>query len=280
MSIVLKAVPSHGDWIEHTKKISLNTGIDMGYLEFGDIGRPVLLMIHGHSDSSRIWKSLIEALINDYHIYAIDLRGFGESSKPKQYIYSMSHHAEDILAFMDAMAIDSTYVIGHSMGSMIAQTLAYYRSDRVTKLMLAATMLRMRETPASLKEILAEFESLDIENRTDREIQDYLLPFPERCHDADFPAGLTESARKLSGDGLAAAWRAMSITDNRNFVQFIKAPTMVIWGEDDPIFTWEYQSEIKKFWPQIQFVHMTDVGHEIPSETPLELANLVKGFFA
>lgn len=137
------SLPPHGEWHEHTKIISLVTGIDMAYMETGvQNGRP-LIMIHGFSDSSRIWRAAISALQDAFHIYAIDLRGFGQSSKPNQFIYSMTQHAEDIIAFMDAVGLNSACVLGHSMGSMIAQTVAFSEPNRVEKLVLASTMARM-----------------------------------------------------------------------------------------------------------------------------------------
>lgn len=271
-------LPTHEAWHDHTKSIALSTGIRMAYLEAGTPGARPLLLIHGFTDSSRIWRPAIEQLQQDFHIFAVDLRGFGQSDKPAQYVYSMPQHAEDLLALMDALAIPSACVLAHSMGTMIAQTLAFSAPKRVEKLVLCSTMTHMHETPADLLEV-ENYETMDIANMPEDELQQIFLPFPENCGDPSFPACYLQTLRGVPGKGLAAAWRGMSLTDNRNFFQFIKAPVLVVWGDQDAIFTEDYQTEVRAFLPGAQYVTLPGVAHEIPNEAPLEMASLAREFF-
>ena len=272
-------LPAHCDWHDHTKTVQLPTGIRMSYMEAGIPDGEPLLLIHGFSDSSRIWRLVISLLQNAFHIYAVDLRGFGQSDKPEQYVYSMPQHAEDVLAFMDRLQIDKAFVIAHSMGTMIAQTIAFSAPERVEKLILASTMTHMHETPEDLQEIDRLYLNLDLQRLPKEELQRIFLPFPENCADSAFPDGYFSTLRLLNGKSLAAAWRGMSLTDNRNFLQFIQAPVMVLWGTEDAIFTQDYQEEVKQYLPGARFVTLDNVAHEIPNEVPFVLAELAQEFF-
>lgn len=270
-------LPTHAEWHSHTKTVLLSTGIHMAYLEAGvPEGKP-LMMIHGFTDSSRIWRMVISRLQEDFHIYAVDLRGFGQSDKPAQYVYSMPQYAEDIVAFMDAVGLPSASLLAHSMGSMIAQTVAFSAPDRVEKLVLASTMTHMHETPEDLRKV-EEYTELDLETMPAGEMQAAFLPFPENCADREFPEGYFSTLRMVTGKALAAAWRSMSLTDNRNFLQFIKAPVLVFWGTEDGIFTEEYQEEVRRYLPHAQYVTLDGVAHEIPNEAPERLAERTRTF--
>lgn len=270
-------LPTHAEWHSHTKTVFLSTGIHMAYLEAGvPEGKP-LMMIHGFTDSSRIWRMVISRLQEDFHIYAVDLRGFGQSDKPAQYVYSMPQYAEDIVAFMDAVGLPSASLLAHSMGSMIAQTVAFSAPDRVEKLVLASTMTHMHETPEDLRKV-EEYTELDLETMPAGEMQAAFLPFPENCADREFPEGYFSTLRMVTGKALAAAWRSMSLTDNRNFLQFIKAPVLVFWGTEDGIFTEEYQEEVRRYLPHAQYVTLDGVAHEIPNEAPERLAERTRTF--
>ena len=274
-----RSLPTHAQWHAHTSQVLLPTGIRMAYLEAGvPEGKP-LVLIHGFTDSSRIWRPVIARLQRDFHIYAVDLRGFGQSGKPARFVYSMPQHAEDILAFMDAVGLRSAGILAHSMGSMIAQTVAFSAPERVDGLALASTMTHMHETPEDLLKIEA-YTKMDLASMSEKELQETFLPFPENCADPDFPAGYFSTLRMLSGASLAAAWRGMSLTDNRNFLQFIKAPVLVFWGSKDDIFKEDYQEEVRRYLPNAQYVTLEGVAHEIPNEVPEILAERAGRFFA
>lgn len=278
MNAATLPLPTHEAWHSHTKSVQLSTGIRMAYLEAGTPGAPTLLLIHGFTDSSRIWRPAIELLQADFHIFAPDLRGSGQSGKPAQYVYTMPQHAEDLAALMDALELDSAFVLAHSMGSMVAQTLAFSAPQRVRGLLLCSTMTHMHETPADLLEI-EKYTEMNVAGMPESELQSIFLPFPENCTDPSFPACYLATLRGVSGKNLAAAWRGMSLTDNRNFLQFIKAPIRILWGDQDAIFTTDYQAEVRACLPHAEFVTLPGVAHEIPNEAPAAVAGHAREFF-
>lgn len=272
-------LPAHCLWHDFTQSIRLSTGIQMAYMEAGNPAGQPLILIHGFSDSSRIWRLAMTELQEQFHLYAIDLRGFGQSDKPAQFIYSMPQHAEDILAFMDALHIEQADFIAHSMGTMIAQTIAFSAPARVKKLVLASTMARMHESPADILAMERLYANLDMQNAPEHVLQQTFLPFPENCLDKDFPAGYFSTLRLLNNASLAAAWRGMSLTDNRNFLQFIQAPVLILWGTNDSVFTQPYQEEVRSLLPHARFIALEHIAHEIPNEAPLVMVRFAREFF-
>jgi len=272
-------VPSHADWHDNTKSIKLSTGITMHYMEAGDPDAEPLLLIHGFSDSSRIWRLPICELGGKFHIYAVDWRGSGQTDAPESFLYSMKEHALDLAAFLDAVDVESAYVLAHSMGTMIAQTLAFIAPARVKKLLLAAAMMRGHDSAAMLSEQYKLYGEMDLTSLPQKTMQEIFLPHPENCRDPEFPEGYFSTLRQMSGKALRAVWYGVHQTDNRNFAQFIQAPVLIIWGDKDEVLGEEYQSEVKAAFPQAPYIVYPGISHEIPNEMPEELAALADRFF-
>lgn len=154
--------------LDFTKKaVVLATGIAMKYVEVGNPdGDEVVIMLHGYTDSSRSFYPTIEALLAlnpNLRIYAPDLRGHGASSMPPgaacaadpKTCFEMTDFAADVFAFMDAEGIGSAHVVGHSMGSLIAQQMALTRPHQVESLVLIGAAARVADNPVARDFILA-----------------------------------------------------------------------------------------------------------------------------
>jgi pimeloyl-ACP methyl ester carboxylesterase len=127
------------------------TGVRMQYVEVGDkAGAETVIMLHGYTQTSRAFFPTIEALTAldpDLHIYALDLRGHGGSSlqddpscptNPKA-CFELSDFADDVFAFMDTKGITSAHLVGHSLGSMVAQEIATTIPGAVKSLVLISS---------------------------------------------------------------------------------------------------------------------------------------------
>ncbi|MEK7277779.1 MAG: alpha/beta hydrolase [Chloroflexota bacterium] len=107
-------------------------GLKVAYRVQGD-GRDVL-MIHGWASSGRMWQSLMGALVPGFRCWALDLPGFGDSDKPTNGWYSIQSYVELARDFMAARGLRQPDVIGHSMGGMIALSLAAESPDAMRRL--------------------------------------------------------------------------------------------------------------------------------------------------
>jgi pimeloyl-ACP methyl ester carboxylesterase len=97
-------------------------------------GRP-LIFLHGGQDDSSQWLPVLEQVGQRYHCFAPDLLGFGDSENPKVH-YSIQLQVECLAAYLDALHLESVYLVGHSLGAWIAASYALQNRDRVAGLAL------------------------------------------------------------------------------------------------------------------------------------------------
>src|SRR5262249_5698786 len=98
---------------------------------------PVVL-IHGYTDSARDWVPLVPYLSPERRLILVDIRGHGRSSKP-ECCYTRLDFAYDIKLLLDALAIPKAAIIGHSLGSIIAQTFAEFWPNRTDRVILISS---------------------------------------------------------------------------------------------------------------------------------------------
>jgi pimeloyl-ACP methyl ester carboxylesterase len=123
--------------------IATSRGTRIHYTEVGDrrLG-PAVVLLQGLGLSSRFWFDVPELLAHDpktpRFVLAIDNRGTGKSDKPRRF-WSMGAMADDVVAVLDHAGVDAAFIVGISMGGMIAQHVALRHSARVRGLVLLAT---------------------------------------------------------------------------------------------------------------------------------------------
>ena len=107
------------------------------YYEIHGQGEP-LLLIMGLGGQTNHWSLQIPLLKEYYKVIVFDNRGMGKSDIPTEK-YTTQIMAEDTIALLNALKIEKTHILGYSLGSLIAQNIALFHSERVDKLILAAT---------------------------------------------------------------------------------------------------------------------------------------------
>jgi 3-oxoadipate enol-lactonase len=107
------------------------------YYEEAGAGDP-LVLICGLSADLQIWRFMVPELSKHFRVVCFDNRGAGRSSAPDE-PYSVSGMADDLVNLLNHLHIDSTHVLGWSMGGVIAQTLARSHPARIHKLILLST---------------------------------------------------------------------------------------------------------------------------------------------
>jgi pimeloyl-ACP methyl ester carboxylesterase len=117
-------------------KVRLDNGIEIVYADQGK-GKETILFIHGLASYIPAWKKNLEVLKEHYRCIAIDLPGYGKSSKGN-YEVSMEFFAKTVAEICQKLNIDKVVLAGHSMGGQIAITTALQYPDLVSKLILIA----------------------------------------------------------------------------------------------------------------------------------------------
>lgn len=102
--------------------------------ESGPLGGPPLVLLHALGERASDWDGVLPALAPRHRVYALDLRGHGDSGRAA--VYSLEAMRDDVLAVLDALGLDRVDLVGHSMGAVVAYLLAGARPERVGRLVL------------------------------------------------------------------------------------------------------------------------------------------------
>ncbi|MBY0457207.1 MAG: alpha/beta fold hydrolase, partial [Gemmataceae bacterium] len=114
------------------KTVNVN-GVDVFYREAGPTGGPTLLLLHGFPSSSHMFRDLIPALADQYHVVAPDYPGFGLSAMPdpKAYAYTFDNLAKTVAAFTDTIGIKDYVLYVQDYGGPVGFRLATARPELV-----------------------------------------------------------------------------------------------------------------------------------------------------
>jgi len=134
------------------------------YYEISGEG-PALVLLHGWMENHNVWKMQIPEFSKDYRVIAVDLRGHGESDKPKSG-YSIQTFADDLYHVLNELRIDKAIIAGHSMGGMTALVFYLTYPERVKGLILVnTTSAGIHDVgPMPLKETLELIRTFGFEN--------------------------------------------------------------------------------------------------------------------
>src|SRR4051794_8664007 len=109
-------------------------GVKLHYLDYGTAGRPPMVCVHGGQAHAHWFDFVAPGLTPDFHVYALDLRGHGNSEWADPSTYSFETYAADINAFLEKLDLKDVVLVGHSMGGMVSLLYAATHPGRVSKL--------------------------------------------------------------------------------------------------------------------------------------------------
>ncbi|HEU5305018.1 MAG TPA: alpha/beta fold hydrolase [Gemmatimonadales bacterium] len=258
-------------------EVRLETGVRLRYTEQGNpAGHPVILL-HGYSDSRFSFSSLVPRLVARHRVYALDLRGHGESDQPAEG-YSMRGLAEDVLAFMDEKGLDKATVVGHSMGSFVAQQLAITAPGRVARLVLigSATSIRGMQGFTEFQDAVMRLND-PIPTEFAREFQ--VSTVHQQIDPAFMDRAVAESLRLP-----ARVWHelmaGMASTELAATLGKHHIPTLLLWGNRDAVFPRSEQDALLAMLPSARLKVYEETGHAVHWERPAEVAKDLEQFIA
>ena len=229
------------------------------YLE-GGAGKPILL-IHGLGSKATDWANLMPLLSRGgYHVYAIDLLGYGDSDKPTSADYSIALETSIAKGFLDRLQLKQVDLAGWSMGGWVAMQLAIDQPQRITKLVLCdAAGIRFAPT----------FDPKDFQPTTAVELQrlyDRLTPHP-----AQIPAFLARDMLRRSagtqwviGRSAASMFTGRDLLDSR--LKTLHMPVLIVWGKEDHLIPVSTALAMHADIPQSRLDIFDDCGHLAPGQ--------------
>ena len=246
----------------------LTTDVTLHYAEQGDRGGEAIILLHGYSDSWFSFSRVLPLLSPSYHAFALTQRGHGDSDKP-ECCYTPNDFAADVDAFMDTVGIDEATLVGASTGALFAQRVVLSYPRRVSRLVLIAP-----QTPAHENEALSGFRE-EVRTLEDPVPPEFVKEFQESTIYHPVPQEFLDTVVSESLKLPAHVWRdyleqAVLSIDHDYVVELreIRAPTLILWGEQDALFPREEQERLAAAIPGATLKVYPETGHAVHWERP------------
>lgn len=270
--------------INKTKNIIKVAGYDLAYHSEGS-GTPVLL-VHGITTYSFIWRNIVPLLKDNYQVISIDLLGCGDSAKPLDISYSLCHHASLLREFMQALGYEKFHFVGHDIGGGIGQIFAVNYPDILIDLTLVNSVghdfwpvqpiITMR-TP-----IIRQLAMATLDLGAFR-----LIVRRGLYHKNRLTTELMEQFRKpmKSKNGRKAFLRFANSLNNHQLVDIednlrqLNLPVLIIRGDADIYLSGAIAEKLERDIPGSHLVRLATAGHYIQEDEPQLVTGEMLKFF-
>jgi pimeloyl-ACP methyl ester carboxylesterase len=244
------------------------------YIEDTGTGYP-LVLVHGFLGSSEMWEPQINYLSKYFRVITPNLPGFGKSKNVKS-LDSINLMAKSIIDWLNKKKIEKFYLLGHSMGGMIAQEITTQLGSRITKLICYGT--------GPIGDIPGRFETMDESReklkKNGLEVTAYRIAktwFVEEDKSKYFY--LCDNAGKAtSAEAVDNALIAMKNWNGIENLKKIKNKTLIIWGDQDKAYNFNQVDTLNKNIPNSDIVILKGCSHNTHLEVPEKFNEIVKNF--
>ena len=264
-------------------------GLRLHYFEWKGAGTRPLVLMHGLRDYAYYWQDCANRLLDEFHIFAPDLRGHGESeAAPGGYLVWAL--ASDLARFVNKIGLQRFDLVGLSLGSRVSMAYARENSLRLKHLALVDMGPQMARVGAvGLKK--------DMTSKADRPPSSFSLGDAQSFYSKQWPSLDDASIERLiqnslvrGDDGMYANRydrRLADVTTKAAIPEIdflwgslthVRCPALVARGENSPILDDDISSRMVRSLPDGRLYVFADTGHSLPRLAPELFADLIRSF--
>ncbi len=256
----------------------------LAYRYFGGEGQPPLVILHGLLGSSRNWTTTGKLLARSFEVFALDLRGHGDSpwAPPPERDYTFSACAADVAAWLDTKGVRQPILLGHSLGGKIAMRVAVDSPARCRALVVAD--IAPRDYAPHHAEAFAAMHALDLaklpsraeaEEKLKAQLKDdnlarFLLTNLVREADAGF-------RWRMDLSGLFAALPQLARSSLKPGETYA-GPSLFLRGDESDFIRDSDRSFIAAHFPRHQILALGRAGHNLHVDQPAAFATALEYF--
>ncbi len=278
----------------HTAQVD---GLKVFYREDGPKNAPTLVLLHGFPSSSHMFRNLIPALSDKYHVVAPDYPGYGysDSPSPEQYVYTFDHLADTVDHFLDQQGITKYSIYIQDYGSPVGFRLATRHPDRIQAIISQDGNAYDEGLAPFWAEFLYPYWK-DPNSTTEAKVRQLLTPAvtkfqytqgfrnPENVS----PDSYTFDQFTLDRPGNDKIQLALFYDYRKNpplypawheYLRKYQPPLLAVWGKNDPIFLPAGAEAFAKDDPRTE-LHLLDTGHFALEEDGALIAQYIRDFLA
>ena len=260
-------------------------GLRLHHLDWGTPGNPSMVLLHGRAVTAHSWDYFSLTMRGRYHVRALDHRGHGESAWAPDGDYSRERLAADLNGVLDALDVDSTVLVGHSMGGFAALLAAQARPERVRALVVVDSTLTPSHRPSAVQRFVEgpdTFPSLEAlaehATRFNPRRRTARLLWSLRHNTTELPSGewtwkydpaLRDPSRRPAPPDFGALWRAL---------ETLPCPILVVRAGERSHITDEAAARLEGLAPRVRLATVPKAGHSVMGDNPLGFGAVVAGF--
>jgi pimeloyl-ACP methyl ester carboxylesterase/2-polyprenyl-3-methyl-5-hydroxy-6-metoxy-1,4-benzoquinol methylase len=246
-------------------------GVEIEADTFGEPGRAAVLLLAGAGGSKDSWPTEFCARLAERTglVIRYDQRDTGQSTtypvgEPG---YTLHDLADDALALLDHFQVRRAHLVGISMGGALAQLIGINHGGRVASLTLIATSSGADGLPGPTEALMAHFQGEQPADPIERSVAAWRahaarsVPFDEAATRASVTA---DHARAKDIEAASNVHKTERIDRWSDRLGEIGAPTLVLHGDEDPLFPIEHGESLAKAIPGAELLTLRQVGHELP----------------
>lgn len=251
--------------------------VNVFYREAGDPSAPTVLLLHGFAASSYMWRDVIEALADRYHVVAPDLPAFGYTESPArgQYAYTFANLTQTIDQFTEQLKLSRYAIAVHDYGAPVGWRLALAHPEKVTSIISQNGNAYEEGLSTGWEPIRRYWNDPTPENR--EALSDFPTPasikwqYVEGVRDTSLvsPDAYTLEGAQISRPGMADIQLDLLLdyaTNVEKYPEFqayfreYQPPLLAVWGEHDPFFLPPGAEAWKRDIPHAD-IRFYDTGH-------------------
>lgn len=240
---------------------------------------PPLLLVHGFPSNATAWAMVMDRLEPHFAMTAVDMVGFGQSTRRPRGPLTGEAYADRLVALMDALQLERPHVAGLSWGGSVVQRLAARHPRRVERVVLVASVSAGRVLRLTTANLLGLAVAIRFPALGRLAVRRFVTGAAGRGLAADhLIRGYTEPLQ-VAGT-LAALRRFMRDTAATPPIDLaeIRALTLVIVPQADRIVAPDVGAEIAASIPNARLELLPGIGHAVQFEAPDRVANLMLDF--
>lgn len=256
-------------------------------------GSRTAVLIHGLGGNKTSFFETVSALSPDYKVHAIDLPGFGSSSKPLRAPYDTPWFARSVLRFLDALEIERAHLVGNSMGGRVAIEIGLTAPERVLSLSLLASSMawrRRRELVPVVRLLRPELAAIPHSFLPRVVARQFWGMFaqPDRLHPSVGSVAVEEFLRTYRSREARIAFHAAArniyleepFGPNGFWTRLpeLRPPAMFVWGDSDPLVPLAFSRHVHDALPTAREEVLEECGHVPQVELPEVTNALVREF--